>query len=358
MFVISATFGADVFAPGESILARLLETLTLTPRAAARPAPPAPPALPATPAKFEGYAEWRHDGALIVDGQRIVWSPSAKFKGDKKATDFASIPLGYEVSGSGSRLADGRIEAVQLEAKPNGTALFETDMKQSMTEVETTWINAGKAFESGSDGKTRDIGRLYTSGPDVARVRRVTTRLTPSYLNPGAFRTYVVENKDWNAFAAPNGMIVVYDSLLRATDDDELAIVLGHELVHATHEHSRREFKTGMWLQLLALGVIAGAEKVDSKKAREVLQLATLFTVMAWRNGYSRGAEDQADRVGLRYCYEAGFNVRKGPPLWNRFAEKYGNQNAVVNFFFGNHTRSLARAKNLDLEIALNYSNR
>jgi hypothetical protein len=36
MFVISASFGADVFAPGESILARLLETVTLTSRAAAR----------------------------------------------------------------------------------------------------------------------------------------------------------------------------------------------------------------------------------------------------------------------------------------------------------------------------------
>jgi len=37
-------------------------------------------------------------------------------------------------------------------------------------------------------------------------------------------------------------MIVVDDSLSRSTDDDdELAIVLGHELVHATHEHSRLE---------------------------------------------------------------------------------------------------------------------
>ena len=312
-------------------------------------------ARPDDPVKFSGYAEWRQNDALIVDGQRVAWSPAAKFKGDKRATNFASIPPGYEVSGKGMRLADGRIEAIELEAKPNGSALFEADVKQSMTEVESTWITAGKAFESSSDGKSKDIGRLYTSGPDVARVRRITTRLTPAYLNPNSFRTYVVENKDWNAFAAPNGMIVVYNSLLRATDDDELAIVLGHELVHATHEHSRREFRTGMWLQLLALGVVAGAEKIDSKKAREVVQLAALFTAMTWRNGYSRNAEDQADRVGLRYCYEAGFDVRRGPPLWNRFAAKYGDQNVVVNFFFGNHSRSRARARSLELEIALNY---
>lgn len=310
---------------------------------------------PRAEVSFSGYAEWQRGGAVIVDGQRVVWSPGAKFKGDKRAVSFETIPLGYEVSGKGMRLSDGRIEASEIEAKPNGAALFETDVKQSMTEVESTWINAGKAFESLSDGTSKDIGRLHTSGPDVDRIRRIATRLTPGYLNPRDFRTYVVENKDWNAFAAPNGMIVVYDSLLRSTDDDELAIVLGHELVHATHEHSRKEFKSGMWIQLLALGVAAGAEAIDSKKARQIVQIAALFGAMTWRNGYSRNAEDQADRVGLRYCYEAGFEVRRGPGLWNRFAQKYGDQNAAVNFFLGNHSRSLARAKNLERELSLNY---
>jgi len=113
-----------------------------------------------------------------------------------------------------------------------------------------------------------------------------------------------------------------------------------------------------MLVQLLAIGVVAGAEGIDSKKTRQIVQLGALFTAMAWRNGYSRNAEDQADRVGLRYCYEAGFDVHRGPRLWNRFAERYGDQNAAVNFFFGNHSRSIARATSLELEIALNYSGR
>ena len=89
-----------------------------------------------------------------------------------------------------------------------------------------------------------------------------------------------------------------------------------------------------------------------------VLQLATVFGFVAWQSGYSRGAEGQADRVGLRYVYEAGYNGGTGPRLWHRFAEKYGNDNAVVNFFFGSHSRSLTRAAHLDAEIALNYSGR
>ena len=68
-----------------------------------------------------------------------------------------------------------------------------------------------------------------------------------------------------------------------------------------------------------------------------------------------RDQEDQADRVGMRYAHEGGFDVSKGPRLWQRFAEKYGDQGALPNFFFGSHSRSSARAKNLQTEIALNY---
>ena len=56
--------------------------------------------------------------------------------------------------------------------------------------------------------------------------------------------------------------------------------------------------------------------------------------------------------MGLRYAFEGGFNVRKGPALWNRFAEKYGDQDKVTNALFGNHSRASARAVNLKNQIA------
>jgi hypothetical protein len=65
--------------------------------------------------------------------------------------------------------------------------------------------------------------------------------------------------------------------------------------------------------------------------------------------------EDQADRVGLRYAYEAGYDITKGPRLWNRFAKKYGEGNKAANFFFSDHSLSAARATKLEKEIAYNY---
>jgi hypothetical protein len=65
--------------------------------------------------------------------------------------------------------------------------------------------------------------------------------------------------------------------------------------------------------------------------------------------------EDQADRAGLRYAWEAGYDITKGPALWSRFAKKYGEGSAALSFFFSDHSQAAVRAANLEREIALNY---
>src|SRR6185436_55766 len=304
--------------------------------------------------ELKAYAEWRQGDLLIVDGQRVRWSPVAKFKGEGPAKSFDTIPLGFEVNVKGTRQEDGSILARQIEAKPNGNALFESDAKEATNQMEQTWLKAGAVTEPDKDGKMVSMGKLHTSGADVDRVRGIVARLIPPYLKPTDFRVYTVENKDWNAFACANGMIVVYDSLLHATNDDEMAIVLGHELVHATHEHTRKQMRSGLKLSLPAMAAAAALSGKDSKGA-QALGAAAAVSFSAIQSGYSREAEDQADRVGLRYAYEGKFDVKQGPKLWNRFAEKYGSQDAVSNFFFGDHSRAEVRAKNLTREIALNY---
>jgi predicted Zn-dependent protease len=186
-------------------------------------------------------------------------------------------------------------------------------------------------------------------------VSRIVDNLLPAYVPRESVRVYVIDNKEWNAFAMGNYSIYVFTGLLRDMDDDEIAIVLGHELVHATHEHSRRQFKKDMWVQLAMLGALGAASTIDSDTQQAVAGLAVLAAGSALKNGYGRGMEDQADRVGLRYAYEAGYDITKGPRLWNRFAKKYGEGNKAMNFFFSDHSLSAARATKLEKEIAYNY---
>jgi Zn-dependent protease with chaperone function len=303
--------------------------------------------------KVQGYAEWRHDGDLIVDGQRLVADGATKLKG-KGVPSFDAIPLGYEVEAEGVRRADGRVVAATVTAKANGVALFEKEIRSATDSMEAKWLADGAVSEETSDGR-KVIGKTVESGADVARARRILTRVTPPYVAPGALRLHVVETKEWNAMAMGNGAVWVYTGLLHEMNDSEVGFVVAHEVAHYTHEHSRKSFKRGMWLQLALLGVAVAAESVDDDKAKAVIGLAGVFSLTAIKSGYGRDLEDQADRVGLRYAYEGGFDPASAPRLWERFRAKYGDQNRVVNFFLGDHSTSSARIRNLNREIALNY---
>jgi Zn-dependent protease with chaperone function len=307
-----------------------------------------------TAEKLNGYAEFRHNDVLIVDGQRVVASRATRFKGPL-GRSLAAIPLGSEMQVKGVRLADGAVMATEVEAKPNGTALFEADVRQATDEVEATWLKEGVMFEPKSDGGREVIGKTRDEGPDVDRVRRIMDRLSPPYLDRQAIRVHVVETKEWNAAAMGNGAVWVYTGLINDMSDDELAIILGHELAHYTHEHSRRAAKQSMWTQILGLGAVAAAGTIDNDAARTSAQVAALLSMTAFSSGYSRDHEDQADRVGLRYTYEGGYDVRQGPVLWARFRDKYGETDVVTNFFVGSHSRPSDRIRNIERELALNY---
>ena len=305
--------------------------------------------------KHDGYAEFRQGDALVVDGQRVRAGVRTRFKGSGEARSFAAVPLGYEVKLRGQRLADGTLLAAEVEAKPNGSAFMEADLVKAFDATEAQYRAQGRVFDEGENGKQTNLGRLEESGPRVERVRSIVRLVCPPYLRPEDFRVYVVENQEWNAMAAPNRSIYVFSGLLDGMDDDEIAIVLGHELAHATHEHSRRAFKKQIWLMLGATVVAAASEEIENDAQRLGAQLGTMLVASALSSGYGRSQEDQADRVGLRYAYEGGYAVERGPGLWEKFAQKYGDQNKAVNFFFGDHSVAKDRARNLRREIGWNY---
>jgi predicted Zn-dependent protease len=139
-------------------------------------------------------------------------------------------------------------------------------------------------------------------------------------------------------------------------DDDELAIVLGHEIAHATYEHSRRQASKGMISSIAGTAAAVGSEMISNPLGKAATQYGAQLGTTTFSNAFSREYEDQADRVGLRYVYEAGYDYTKAPKLWEKFAAKYGDGSKIENFFFGDHSHSSERAKDLRKEITNNYS--
>jgi Zn-dependent protease with chaperone function len=313
------------------------------------------PAPAAEKVKVHGYLDFRKGSYLIVDAQRLEVTSKTKFSGEGEADGLGCIPLGYEIKAKGKRRDDGTVVVRRLEARPNGTEKFEFETLALANAAEGSYASASEIYEEKENGKHKKIGALTTTGPEADRARGIIDRLLPAYVDPDAVRVYIVDNPDWNAMAMANFSIYVYSGLMSDLDDDELAIVLGHEVTHATYEHSRRQAAKGN-VASMALGVaMIAATGISNDYARTATELGLVFVGDALCNSFRREFEDQADRVGLRYVYEAGYDDTKAPELWDRFAEKYGVQGNVTNFFFGDHSTHAQRARDLATEIRNNY---
>ena len=100
-----------------------------------------------------------------------------------------------------------------------------------------------------------------------------------------------------NAFALPNGTIVMTDQLVDlAQSDRELMGVLAHETGHVTHRHALSSVYQGLGLTLL--GTAITGDLISAGTFAAAVPTALL------KNGYSRQAETQSDEVAGQYLKE------------------------------------------------------
>jgi predicted Zn-dependent protease len=119
---------------------------------------------------------------------------------------------------------------------------------------------------------------------------------------PWSFK--VVDDPIVNAFALPGGFIYVTRGILAQFDSEaELAGVLGHEIGHVTARHSASQISRQ---QLQQIGLVAGM--VVSERFREYGGLA-MAGLQILNLRYSRGDESEADRLGLRYMSQLGYDA-------------------------------------------------
>jgi len=301
--------------------------------------------------KISGYAEFKRGDTVMVDGQRVVATQVTHVSGAKTLKD---IPLGYELKVKGNRDKSGALIASQVDARPNGTDGTEQEIIAASNQAEDTWVKHKMMFQPADSGKIIKIGEILESGPYVDRARKIIEKLRPSYVPANALRVRAVKTDQWNASAMANGAIWVYTGLMDAMSDEEMAIVLGHELTHYTHEHVRRQQSKGTLAQILGVGASIALTQISNPTAQQVAAFGGQLGLSALMSGYSREFEDQADRVGLRYVYEAGFDPTKGPALWEKFKQKYGEEDKLTNFFTGDHSRPTERIRNIQRQIQLN----
>lgn len=104
-----------------------------------------------------------------------------------------------------------------------------------------------------------------------------------------------------NALALPGGYIYVTRGLLKQIDSEaELAGVLAHEVGHVAAYHA---IKRQQWSIISLLSAAAVATQTGGRGLGESLMAQQMII-----RGYTRSSEDQADRLGMRYSAQAGYD--------------------------------------------------
>lgn len=300
----------------------------------------------------DGIAEFRDDDTLTVSGFRVRAVAATKFAG-KDIASLSAVPLGFAVEAKGIVQSDGTIAVQELKAHPRDRSDAGRGVVAGALDQEGKWLaGGGSIFRAALEANAVET-RLPKADPQYERVSGILVRLAPASLEE-SLRLHIVNSLDWNARGLPNGSIAVANGLLADMDDDEVAIVLGHELAHVTHQHAqktladaeRRKLVTQLLTDLVPDGGVI---------TRLALTVGGAVSLHAWQSGYSRSLETEADRVGLSYAAAGGFDVRKAPRVWERFQEKYGDEQAVKNFVVGKHPRNVERAKNARAELSAFY---
>jgi predicted Zn-dependent protease len=148
---------------------------------------------------------------------------------------------------------------------------------------------------------------LPDSSPVTQYVQRLGRKLggvmpQPTY----PYNFHVVQEKDINAFALPGGPIFVNLGTIQAADTEaQLAGVMAHEMSHVYMRHSTKMASRQMAAQL-PLSLLGGM--LGGSMAGQLARAGISFGVGSYFMKYSRDDEAQADAVGARIMYDAGYN--------------------------------------------------
>lgn len=192
----------------------------------------------------------------------------------------------------------------------------------NLVPAETVERSASKQYAEMLQEAANKHALAPKSDPQLQRLRAIAAKIIPlagewnDRAKGWSWEVNLIGSKQINAFCMPGGKIAVYTGIVQTLKltDDEVAMVLGHEIAHALREHARERMgknaATGLGASLLSQ--YFGFGQLGQTVTNYGAQLLTLQ--------FSREDESEADLVGMELAARAGYDPRAGVTLWQKMA--------------------------------------
>jgi hypothetical protein len=148
------------------------------------------------------------------------------------------------------------------------------------------------------------------------------------------FTIKVIDSDEINAFALPGGFFYVNKGLLLAADNEaELAGVMAHEIAHVAARHAVENQTKGTLLEYLALGGSIFLGGIPGLIYQNTAGLGLLGLFMK----FSRGAEEEADKLGVQYMWAAGYDPTAMATMFEKLEAKNKKKPGFIARAFSTH---------------------
>ena len=154
------------------------------------------------------------------------------------------------------------------------------------------------------------------------------------------FTIKVIDSDEVNAFALPGCFFFVNKGLILAADNEaELAGVMAHEIAHVCARHAMENQGKGAFINYASLaGMIFGGAIVGG-----VLQNGGGILAGLAQLKFSRGAEEEADNLGVQYLYASGYDPTGMSTMFEKLASQNKKKPGTIAKLFSTHPQAINR---------------
>lgn len=179
--------------------------------------------------------------------------------------------------------------------------------------VQNAISNRHKSFE-----KMLESGELIVTGELHAHVQSIMDKISAAGGNTEKVRVLLVRDESPNAFNAGDDFVFIHLGLIvRLHSNDEIAMVLAHELAHNNQNHfiNRVEAYAALVENDSINRRIREIKRSDYGRVSALNELMIPWILSS--KSISRTCEFEADSIGFDWCTKAGYNPDKAAGIFD-----------------------------------------